>query len=641
MREREGCIVVLRNWMRAVDRGWRSLASLPCWKPTAALWVAHDHQTADAPYMSPNPIEHALLSVFFSKLTRSFLRGYSFLSLHIEPAVHMWFSFCFMTEFGKEQYSHFKNLCYNEYSGMLYKIDRLSKRWIMDKNSRSFLLQHGLLTQSLRFGALPSSALHTENHVEINLVTSGSGVHHIANQAVPCKEGDVCILSPHVSHMYASEDPAIGLNIRRLVVDPKVFWEGDIAADTHPRFCFGVFCEGSTAACATLNKKTREEAELLLDRIAQEAAKQSYDWKAAAGSCLTLLLITLSRYMNGAIRNFSPGSQRERELIQVALRIISEDFSSCALTLHSISSALFVSPPLLSRSFKRCTGKSFSDYLRETRMTHACRLLKETDMMTEQILAACGLRDLPSFYRSFHQHTGMTPHQYRNQHSKKNLSNAKGEKHMIILSEISENLQKGKAKIVKEMVQNAINEGMNPADILNEGLLSGMSIIGEKFKNNEVYVPEVLVAARAMNMGLSVLRPLLVSSGVDPIGKVCIGTVQGDLHDIGKNLVRMMLEGKGFEVIDLGTDVAPETFVKTAIDQDCKIICCSALLTTTMTAIADVVKAAEAAGIRDQVKIMAGGAPVTQQFCDQIGVDVYTVDAASAANAAYELCKQL
>ena len=124
------------------------------------------------------------------------------------------------------------------------------------------------------------------------------------------------------------------------------------------------------------------------------------------------------------------------------------------------------------------------------------------------------------------------------------------------------------------------------------------------------------------------------------IGKVCIGTVQGDLHDIGKNLVRMMLEGKGFEVIDLGTDVAPETFVKTAIDQDCRIICCSALLTTTMTAIADVVKAVEAAGIRDRVKIMAGGAPVTQQFCDQIGVDVYTVDAASAATAAYELYKQ-
>ena len=212
---------------------------------------------------------------------------------------------------------------------------------------------------------------------------------------------------------------------------------------------------------------------------------------------------------------------------------------------------------------------------------------------------------------------------------------------MSILLEISENLQNGKAKKVKELVQQAIDQGIPAQEILNEGLLDGMNIVGEKFTKNEVFVPEVLIAARAMNMGTALLKPLLAQEGVEAVGKVCIGTIQGDLHDIGKNLVRMMLEGKGFEVIDLGTDVAPETFVKTAIEQDCKIICCSALLTTTMTAIADVVKAAEEAGIRDQVKIMAGGAPVTQQFCDQIGVDVYTVDAASAANAAYELCKQL
>ena len=141
---------------------------------------------------------------------------------------------------------------------------------------------------------------------------------------------------------------------------------------------------------------------------------------------------------------------------------------------------------------------------------------------------------------------------------------------MVMLSEISENLQKGKAKIVKGMVQAAIDEGVEPARILNEGLLGGMSVIGEKFKNNEVYVPEVLVAARAMNMGLAVLKPHLISSGVQAIGKVCIGTVQGDLHDIGKNIVKMMLEGKGFEVIDLGVDVSAETFVSTAREQGCR-----------------------------------------------------------------------
>ncbi len=210
---------------------------------------------------------------------------------------------------------------------------------------------------------------------------------------------------------------------------------------------------------------------------------------------------------------------------------------------------------------------------------------------------------------------------------------------MSIYNEISENLQRGKAKIVKELVTRALEEGCPAAEILNEGMLSGMNIIGEKFKNNEVYVPEVLVAARAMNQGMQILKPALIEDGVAATGKVCIGTVQGDLHDIGKNLVKMMMEGKGLEVIDLGTDVAPETFVQTAIHEDCQVICLSALLTTTMGVMADVVKAVEAAGIRDKVKIMIGGAPITEAYCREIGADRYTSDAASAADAAVELCR--
>ena len=206
------------------------------------------------------------------------------------------------------------------------------------------------------------------------------------------------------------------------------------------------------------------------------------------------------------------------------------------------------------------------------------------------------------------------------------------------LHEISVQLQAGKARVVKTLVQQAIDEGIPAQEILEKGLLDGMSIIGEKFKNNEVFVPEVLIAARAMNQGVALLKPLLAEAGVKASGKVCIGTVQGDLHDIGKNLVPLMLEGKGLEVIDLGTDVSPETFVKMAVEQNCQIICCSALLTTTMGVMADVVKAAEAAGIRDKVKIMIGGAPVNQAFCDQIGADAYTSDAASAADMAVSLC---
>ena len=209
---------------------------------------------------------------------------------------------------------------------------------------------------------------------------------------------------------------------------------------------------------------------------------------------------------------------------------------------------------------------------------------------------------------------------------------------MELLNLISEKLQKGKAKEVKALVQQAIDEGIDPKKILEEGLLPGMSEIGEKFKNNEVFVPEVLVAARAMNMGVAIIKPLLTADGVKANGKVCIGTVQGDLHDIGKNLVKMMMEGKGLEVIDLGTDVSAETFVKTAKEQGCQIICCSALLTTTMNVMADVVKEAEKQGIRDSVKIMIGGAPVTEEFAKQIGADAYTTDAATASDVAVQFC---
>lgn len=208
---------------------------------------------------------------------------------------------------------------------------------------------------------------------------------------------------------------------------------------------------------------------------------------------------------------------------------------------------------------------------------------------------------------------------------------------MSILTDIGEALERGKRKQVTQLVQQALDEGLAPQQILTEGLLPGMDRVGIKFRNNEVFVPEVLVAARAMNAGTEVLKPLLAEAGGVSKGAAVIGTVKGDLHDIGKNLVRMMIEGKGLEVIDLGVDVAPETFVQAATEHKASIVCCSALLTTTMPVIGEVVKAFEAAGIRNQVKIMVGGAPVTQEFCDSIGADCYTDDAASAAIRAAEL----
>lgn len=209
---------------------------------------------------------------------------------------------------------------------------------------------------------------------------------------------------------------------------------------------------------------------------------------------------------------------------------------------------------------------------------------------------------------------------------------------MSIYEEISSALQQGRKPKVEELVQQAIDEGLSPKTILEEGLLSGMAIIGEKFKNNEVFVPEVLIAARAMNAGVAVLKPHMTAADIVNKGKVVIGTVKGDLHDIGKNLVKLMMEGRGLTVIDLGVDISAEKFVSAAMEHDADIICCSALLTTTMNEMKAVVELSTEKGIREKIKIMVGGAPITSNFCESIGADRYEVDAASAADAALELC---
>lgn len=210
---------------------------------------------------------------------------------------------------------------------------------------------------------------------------------------------------------------------------------------------------------------------------------------------------------------------------------------------------------------------------------------------------------------------------------------------MSITNEISKLLQQGKANNVKLLVEKALEEGLSGQEILDDGLLAGMNVIGEKFKNNEIYVPEVLIAARAMNVGMEVLKPILVSSNTKAKGKAVMGTVKGDLHDIGKNLVKIMFEGKGIEVIDLGTDVTPEAFVETAIKENADIIVCSALLTTTMPVMKDVVKEVEEKGIKEKIMVMVGGAPVTQNFCEAIGADYYTPDAATASDVALWICQ--
>jgi len=205
---------------------------------------------------------------------------------------------------------------------------------------------------------------------------------------------------------------------------------------------------------------------------------------------------------------------------------------------------------------------------------------------------------------------------------------------MSLFEEISENLIKGKADEVKSLVEKGLADGEAADDLLNKGLLAGMSVVGERFKKNEVYVPEVLIAARAMKAGSEVLKPELAKAGVKPVGTVVLGTVKGDLHDIGKNLVGMMLEGAGFKVVDVGIDVEPQKFVESAKESGAVVIAASALLTTTMTNMKEVVDAVKASDVSDKAKVIIGGAPVTQAFCDEIGADGYAPDAASAAELA-------
>ena len=208
---------------------------------------------------------------------------------------------------------------------------------------------------------------------------------------------------------------------------------------------------------------------------------------------------------------------------------------------------------------------------------------------------------------------------------------------MEIFEKIAEGVISGKADEVESLVKKALDDGAKVGDVLNKGLIAGMNIVGEKFKNNEFYVPEVLIAARAMSKGMDVVKPLLEKSGVKPLAKYVIGTVRGDLHDIGKNLVSMMLRGAGFEVIDLGIDVPPEKFVESVKNENASLMGLSALLTTTMPSMKEVIEALKKAGIREKVKVMVGGAPLTQEYADEIGADGYAPDAATAVDMAKQL----
>ncbi len=484
--------------------------------------------------------------------------------------------------------------------------------------------------------------LFKNDYLEVGVVTEGVGVHYIGEAPIPCKVGDICIVPDGVAHRYFSTAPHSPLIVRKLLISIKDWLRGDAAIPDSKRYCYGVFQDGASVAYATLNSRMKERIDVIIDYISDELSDKEDDRKTVIRSYIVQLFSFVARYINRSVKN-SYRQSKDSEIASATMKMVEENLSDNSLSLETIAAKFFVSPSKISRIFKVYSGQLFSEYLRGIRMNYAAKLLEETPLTVEKIAMRCGVRDVATFYRNFKETFEMSPQIYRQikETEKNNIKSnkIKGETlKMEILNEISINVQNGRSKAVKELVERAIEAGANVEEILNDGLLAGMNIIGEKFKNNEVYVPEVLVAARAMSMGTQILKPYLIANGVKATGKVCIGTVQGDLHDIGKNLVKMMMERKGLEVVDLGTDVPAERFVKTAIEENCQVICCSALLTTTVGVMGDVVKAAEEAGIRDKVKIMVGGAPVNEAFCQQIGADCYTADAASAADAAAQFC---
>ncbi|MDA8066937.1 MAG: corrinoid protein [Thermaerobacter sp.] len=208
---------------------------------------------------------------------------------------------------------------------------------------------------------------------------------------------------------------------------------------------------------------------------------------------------------------------------------------------------------------------------------------------------------------------------------------------MSVLEDIQQGIITYKPPLVKQACEQAVAQGMGPREIVQEGLIAGMAVVGAKFRRNEVFVPEVMIAARAMHAGLDVVKPLLAHSEIEPVGTVVLGTVKGDLHDIGKNLVAMMLEGAGFRVFDLGIDTPVERFIQAIQENKPQIVGMSSLITNTLPRVGETIEALQQAGLRNQVKVMVGGAPVSQSFADQVGADAYAADASSAVEKAKEL----
>ncbi len=472
--------------------------------------------------------------------------------------------------------------------------------------------------------------------IELNIVISGKGIHKISTETNECQVGDLYIISNGISHCYYPLNNEIFPTVLRISFNPKNVLSGKFADSTNKHYCYGIFRDNLPISYALLNSKTLEEIRNISTSLEAELKGQNIEHTEAAKALLTLLLINLARYINLA-KTVLPNYSKDHLLVSTAIKEITEKFTNSEMTLESIANSLYISKSHLSRLFQKVTGESFLDYVRKVRIENACCLLQQTDLTNEEIVRKCGIKDIPTFYRHFKSVTGMTPLHYRRSNNTEYVFEIAPESE--ILNNIAASLKNGRYQTIKQQIENALNMGIPAYEILDNGLSCGMNTIADQFKNNEIFVPTVLSAAKAMNIGIETLQPYLVEDDNSYIGTVCIGTVRGDLHDIGKNLVKILMESKRLRVIDLGVDVAPQDFIDTAIEYNCKIICCSALLTTTMGVMKEIIDLAKDSGIRDNVKILIGGAPLNEDFCKEIGADFYAPNAAEAAEAAVNFCR--
>lgn len=475
------------------------------------------------------------------------------------------------------------------------------------------------------------SKLHLHEFVEFSFVLEGSGYHRIWNDVVECKKGDVYIINTGVPHGYFAKSKDEMPTICNILIDPQRLFEGEVGQMESPRFCYGIFKQNPFVAFKHLKSDEYKKIKSLYQNVWNEIIHKQEEWEPLATAYLKELLITMMRYMTVEQMNYSNLQSEKSNLITSAMRLVMENCFDQGFNLKSVAKTLFISEAHLSRVFYQMSGQYFSDCVRNIRLKKACQLLENTDLTNEEIVAECGLKDVPSFYRLFKQQMSLTPNQYRKKF--------KGSTEQDFVQEIAFSMKDGDPERTKDFVKRAMEQGVPAQDILNDGLIKGMNLVGEKFKNGEIYIPEVLVASKIINACVQLIKPLLPEAETKNNGKVVIGTVKGDIHDIGKNLVKMMMEAKGLEVIDLGTNVSAENFIQTAINENCQVVCCSALLTTTMGVMTDVVKYAIEQNVRHKIKILVGGAPVTEVFRNSINADAYADNAMTAAELAFELCK--